>query len=246
MSPSNESHSSRRLAIVEWTARMGAATAEALAVHEGCTVSSARACLLLAERAGLLRRERPLADWPALFTVTRAGLSAIALKGIAPGRVSASNARHSIVCAAVAAALEGAYPDHSVMGERELRREEATRAQPLASASLGLGGTESPLLHRPDLVLWPTQADRTLPVPVEVELTVKAPRRLIAICRAWARCRSVAGVLYLTTPEVRGPLTRAIRAAAAEGAITQLPVESLAGVSCGDRTSRERTIPGRP
>ena len=246
MSTSTESHSSSRLALVEWAARMGAITAEALAVREGCTIASARARLLFVVRAGLLARERPLANWPALFTVTRAGLSAVALRGMPPGRVSAANARHSIVCAAVAAALEDAYPDRRVMGERELRREESEQAQALASASLGLGGTGSPLLHRPDLVLWPTSADRTLPVAVEVELTVKAPRRLIAICRAWARCRSVAGVLYLTTPEVRGPLARAIRAAAAERAITQLPVDSLAGVSCGDPTSRERTIPERP
>jgi hypothetical protein len=222
---------------------VGAVTAEALAVHEDCTVASARSRLLFAERAGLLSRERPLADWPALFTVTRAGLSAIALTGIEPGRVSAANARHSIVCAEVAAALELAYPDHRVMGERELRREEAAREEPLASASLGLGGAGSPLLHRPDLVLWPTPSTRALPVAVEVELTVKSPRRLIEICRAWARCRCVGGVLYLTTPEVCGPLARAIRAAAAEEAITQLPVESLTGVPAGDPRPRERTIP---
>jgi hypothetical protein len=245
MSTSTESHSSRRLAIVEWAARLGAVTAEALAIHEGCTVASARARLLSTERAGLLARERPLADWPALFTVTRAGLAAITMKGITPGRVSAANARHSIVCAAVAATLEGAYPDQRVMGERELRREEAERAEPLASASLGLGGAGSPLLHRPDLVLWPTPPTRSLPVAVEVELTVKAPRRLIAICRAWARCRRVAGVLYLTTPEVTGPLVRAIRGAAAEGAIAMLALESLTGVPGDDPRPRERTIPGR-
>ena len=83
------------------------------------------------------------------------------------------------------------------MGERELRREERERGAPLASAQLGSGPDGGPLLHRPDLVLWPNTSADPLPVAVEVELTVKAPRRLLEICRAWARCRAVAGVLYL-------------------------------------------------
>src|SRR5207237_5477139 len=121
------------------------------------------------------------------------------LDGLQPCRVSPANALHLIACAAVAAGLERCYPDHSVMGERELRRQERARGAPLASARVGSGPAGEQPLHRPDLVLWPAAAGGGLPVAVEVELAVKAPRRLAAICRGWARCREVAGVLYLAT-----------------------------------------------
>jgi hypothetical protein len=232
--------SPERVAIVQWTARIGAVTAEALAEREGCTVASARARLQAAKRARLLSCARPLTDQPALYTVTRAGLSATGLRGFDPCRVSAANARHAIVCAGVAAALERAYPDHRVMGERELRREEREGGARLASASLG-GGPDggAPLLHRPDLVLWPDGPGEPLPVAVEVELTVKAPRRLLEICRAWARCRCVAGVLYLAAPEVRRPLERAIEQAQAGERIAVLALDALAAV-IGPRTPRSR------
>src|SRR5271154_2195119 len=201
---------SDRIAVMRWTARMGAITAEALAAREGTSVASARARLLAAERANLLRRRRPLAGRPALYTITRAGLRACGLDGLDPCCVSASNALHSIACVEVAVALERCYPDHRVLGERELRRDERDRGAPLASARLGGAPGGGSLLHRPDLVLWPERSDDGLPVAVEVELTVKAPRRLAGICRAWTRCRCVAGVLYLATPEVEHALGRAV------------------------------------
>ncbi len=221
--------SPQQLAIVEWTARLGAVTAEALAARESCSVRSARQRLLAAERAGLLTRERPLAAQPAVFTASRAGLRAAGIAGIEPARVSAANAMHSIECAAAAVTLERLYPEYRAMGERALRREEALQAKPLASASLGTAADGGRLLHRPDIVLWPETSARSLPVAVEVELTVKAPRRLAAICRAWARCRCVTGVLYVVSPEVRGPLERAIATAGAEGAIAAIGLEAMNG-----------------
>lgn len=217
-----------RKEIVRWTARMGAVTAEALAHRGDISVPSARARLLAAERAGLLSRHRPLAGEPALYTVTRAGLNACAERGLDPCRVSASNALHSIVCAEAAAALEHCYPDHDVLGERELRRDERELGRPLASAYLGLGPTGAPLLHRPDLVLLPSRSRERLPIAVEVELTVKAPRRLAGICLAWARCRSVAGVLYLVPAEVERALERAIENARARERIALVPIAALA------------------
>ncbi len=220
--------SPERVAIVEWTARMGAITVEALAARQGIAVASARAHLGVLERARWLSRVRPLAEQPALYTATRAGLRISALRGFDPCRVSASNAHHLIVCARVAALLECRYPDHLVLGERELRLDERERGVPLASARLGVTPDGGPLLHRPDLVLWPRDFDGGLPVAVEVELTVKAPRRLADICQAWARCRCVAGVLYLASPEVLRPLHRAVDHAHAGGAIVVLPLELLA------------------
>jgi hypothetical protein len=208
---------------------MGAITDEALADRLDVTVNSARGQLQVLQRAGWLSRKRPLAEQPALHTATRSGLRVAALQGLDPCRVSASNANHLIVCAWVAAALERCYPDHAVLGERELRRDERERGVPLASARLGIAPDGGPLLHRPDLVLWPegSEDEGGLPVAVEVELTVKAPRRLADICRAWARCRCVAGVLYLAPPEVRRALDRAIDQAQAGERIAVVGLDAV-------------------
>ncbi len=220
--------SPERASILRWTARMGAVTAEALAGRDASSVSSARSRLLAAARAGLLTRQRPLAGQPSLYTVTRAGLRACGLRGLDPCRVTVSNAMHLIVCAKVAAALESCYPDHRVLGERELRAEERERGVTLASSSIGTASRGRALLHRPDLVLWPGVCDGGLPVAVEVELTIKAPRRLTDICLAWARCRCVAGVMYLAAPEVEPALARAIARAWAGERIVVVPLDALA------------------
>jgi hypothetical protein len=246
-----------RKAIMQWTARMGAVTDEALADRLDVTVASARGRLQVLQKAGWLSRKRPLAGQPALYTATRAGLRVAALQGLDPCRVSASNANHLIVCARVAAALERCYPDHLVLGERELRRDERERGVPLASARLGIAPDGGPLLHRPDLVLWPEEPESEdgreglqeggrkdsredgqqggsesgregrLPIAIEVELTVKAPQRLAEICRAWARCRCVAGVLYLAPPEVQRALHRAVDQARAGERIAILSFDAL-------------------
>lgn len=235
--------SPERLAILRWTVRLGVVTAEALAQHEGWTVASARARLHAAERAGLLSRTRPLANRPALFAATRSGVCASGMTGFEPCRVSVANAPHAIVCAEVVAALEHAYPDHRVMGERELRRDERDLGVALASARLGSGPDGAALLHRPDLVLWPAHARRSLPVAVEVELTVKAPRRLTEICRAWARCRCVAGTLYLAAEEVERPLALAIDRAQAGERIVVVALDALLGAPVPQPTPRGRTVP---
>lgn len=232
-----------QLAILRWALRLGAVTAEALAQHEGRTIASARARLLAAEGAGLMSRRRILAQAPALYTLTRAGVRASGIRGFEPCRLSVSNAPHAIACAEVAAALERAYPDHLVMGERELRREERDTGAQLASACLGVGPDGAPLLHRPDLVLWPETAAESLPVAVEVELTVKAPRRLLEICRAWARCRCVAGTLYLAAPEVRRPLARAIEGAQAGARIVAVALDALIGPDETAQAPAASTVP---
>jgi hypothetical protein len=227
-----------REAIIRWTARMGAVTAEALAYRHDISVASARARLLGAVRVRLLTRHRPLAGQPALYTITLAGRRAVGLGGIEPCRVSASSALHSIICAQVAAGLERCYPDHQVLGERELRRDERECGRTLASATMGITRAGGPMLHRPDLVLRPTHPADGLPVAVEVELTVKAPRRLAGICTAWARCRCVAGALYLVAPEVQQALRRAVEAAQASERIAVLPLEALPSLRPGEPAGR--------
>ncbi len=213
--------------LVRWTAGLGAVTAGALAHRFDVGLASARARLRAAERAGLLTSSRPLAGRLALYTATRAGLRAIGARGIEPCRVSASNATHLAACAGVAAALARCYPDHRVQGERELRRDEREHGASLASATLGATSGERWQLHRPDLVLWTCEPSEVLPVAVEVELTVKAPRRLLEICRAWARCRQIDGVLYLVAPEVERALRRAVEQARATEKLVILPLAIL-------------------
>jgi hypothetical protein len=242
---SNTATSPEQLALLRWTIRLGAVTADALAVHAGSTLASARARLHGAESKGLVRSQRLLAGRPALFTATRSGLRAAGLHGFEPCRVSVANAPHAIECARVAAALAHAYPDHHVIGERELRRDEREAATPLASALLGRGPDGRPLLHRPDVVLWPQHAgsDERLPVAVEVELTIKAPRRLLEICRAWARCGWVAGTLYLVAPDVERPLARAIAQAHAGGRIATVPLAALTAAEGDEPRAAESTVP---
>ena len=218
------SHPGARLELVRWTASIGAITARSLAYYENTSAASARGRLLAAERAGLLSGSRPLAGQPALFTVTREGLRVSASSGVEPTRVSAASALHAIACADAAALLARAFPDHLLAGERGLRRDEGAHGGALASATLG--GEFGERLHRPDLVLWPRAAG-ALPVAVEVELTVKAPRRLLAICTAWARCRCVSGVLYLVAPGARAPLERAVERAGASAHVALLDLDAL-------------------
>jgi hypothetical protein len=221
------SQTPERTAILQWVARIGAVTDQALAAHTGTTVASSRARLLAAGRAGLLARHRLLVGQPSLYTVTRTGLRASGLRGLDPCRVSSSNARHLIECARVAAALERCYADHRVLGERELRRDERECGRALASARLGEAPGGGALLHRPDLVLRSERSEDALPIAVEVELTIKASRRLLEICRAWARCHCVAGVIYLAPPEVEQALLRAIERAQAEERIAVVPLDAL-------------------
>jgi len=239
----SKTSSPERLAIVRWAGRLGAITAQSLARHDGRTIASARAHLRAAEHVGLLTRKVVLADAPALYAVTRAGLRESGLSGLEPCRISVANAPHAIACAEVAAALGHAYPDHEVMGERELRREERQANAPLASARLGDTPAGAPLLHRPDLVLWPREPQESLPVAIEVELTIKAPRRLLDICRAWARCKCIAGTLYLTAADVRRPLARAIAGAQAGDSVIAVGLEALLDHDEPVRRSSASTVP---
>jgi hypothetical protein len=227
MVAANKNINPDRLALVRWAAGLGAVTAEALADRLGVGLPSARGRLRAAEGAKLLRRHRPLTDAPALYTATRAGMGKAGVAGLDPCTVTASNASHLIECARAAAALQRCYPEHRVQGERELRREERERGCATASAELGAGSRGEAQRHRPDLVLWPEDPEGGRPVAVEVELTVKAPERLAAICTAWARARCVAGVVYLAPPEAERAVRRAIESAGAHDRVVVVPLEAL-------------------
>jgi hypothetical protein len=218
------SRARQRLALLQWTARVGAVTPDALAYLERGSLASARSRLGRLTRERMLVRRRLLVGEPSLYTITRAGLRYAELPWVEPCRVSIAGASHTLAIARAAAALQRCYPDHEVIGERELRRRERVLGRPLASTLLARRGESG--MHRPDLVLVPP-ADEQLPVAVEVELTLKAPRRLVEICRAWSFSRDIAGVVYLAPAGVRRALDRAIASTGAER-IVVLPLDSLA------------------
>ncbi len=214
----------RALEAVRWAAELGAVPPDALAIRWRVGTASARAALRSAERAGLVTETRPLHGRPALYAVTARGLRASDARELGAARVSASNAAHLMAVARVAATLEGRHGDHRVQGERGLRRDERAAGRALASARLGTAPDGGPALHRADLTLWPRDENAGGPVAIEVELTVKAPVRLVAICRAWARCRLVDAVLYYAPPDAARAVRRAIEQARAGDRVVVLPL----------------------
>jgi hypothetical protein len=68
-----------------------------------------------------------------------------------------------------------------------------------------------------------------LPLAVEVELTIKSPQRLVEICRAWARCRTIAGVIYFAPEDVQRALRRAVAKVRAFEQVVIVPLDSLSG-----------------
>jgi hypothetical protein len=227
--------SAQRVALLRWTAQVGAISSDALAHLQSSAPASARAFLgrLACER--LLARRRLLADEPSLYTVTRSALRLADLPPADPSRVNAGNAVHTLACVRAAASLQRCYPAHTIVGERELRRRELSSGRTLASVQLAGGGGRQ--LHRPDLVL--VGPDGRVDAAIEIELTVKAPRRLVEICRAWELSREVAGVVYLAPASVRRALDRAIERAGAER-IVVLPLDSLALLCRSPGAAREK------
>jgi hypothetical protein len=201
---------------------LGAITAEALAAREGvASPASARARLASAHRAGLMKAWRLLQGRPGLYTVTRAGLRAADVKHLEPAHVSPGGAAHAIACCEAAVTLALAFPGYEVLGEpaiRAARREQRPGALRIQHGLMRSEGAD----HRPDLLVVPDDRRDELPLAVEVELTLKSPRRLEAICRGWARDRSVAGVLYFAADSVVAPLGRAIERAGAGDRIVVL------------------------
>jgi hypothetical protein len=227
MRRSHRAPTPEQIELVRWAGSLGAISAPALAHRGGVSMASARARLIAAERRRWLECNRPLAGWPALYTATLAGLRVAGPPNVTPARVSPASAMHFLACAAVAAALERCCPNHVVLGERELRGGERERGWLRASADLSVSARGEPARHRCDLVLAPDSSADGLPVAVEVELTVKAPMRLTAICLAWARCRHFAGAIYVAPADVARAVRRAVERANAQERIAVIELDAL-------------------
>jgi hypothetical protein len=209
--------------LLAWIGRLGAVSPSDVELRFGVTAHAARARLAALRQAGLIAQRRLLHDVPPLQVATRAGLRQAGLAALGSCRVSAASFAHWRACARVAVFLEHRHPGR-VGSDRELRVIERERGARVASADLGVLDSGEPGSHRPDLVVWPTGPE-SLPVAVEVELTTKAPRRLQAICRAWARTREVTGVVYYATAPVEQALRRVVVELRAQEIIWVVPVE---------------------
>ncbi|MEA2372509.1 MAG: hypothetical protein QOH12_2903 [Solirubrobacteraceae bacterium] len=217
-------------AILDWIARIGAAAAAEVSERFDLSPARARARLQAAQRAGTINAVRLLHGQPALYLATTAGLRAAGLTDLPLARVSPGGFLHLREVARTAVALERAYPDLTVVGERELRRWESDSGRPLASPDVGRGPDGLPARHRPDLVLWPAgQVGQPGPeaVAIEVELTAKAPRRLALIVRGWARTRLVGAVVYYATPAATRAVKRAVDDQQAAEIVHLLPIEEI-------------------
>ena len=216
--------------ILEWIGRLGAAGAADVAARFAIAPAVANRRLAAAVRRRSLRRVALLAGEPALYVATRAGLAAVRLDALAPTRVSAAGFAHLQACARVAVALQQRHPRALVAGERELRLAERRAGTAVASVELGAARRARPVLDRPDLVLFGERG----PIAIEVELTTKAPARLREIVRAWARCRLVQCVVYVSPPATARAVARAIDAMRAHDRVALVQLgELLAGEAGG-------------
>jgi DNA-binding MarR family transcriptional regulator len=224
---------------IAWVAALGAITAEALAERDELSTATAREQLDELVGLELLERHSVLVDHPDLYTATIAGRR-VARKhadagsytypeGLRTARVTIKEARHTIACASVAAALERRYPDYRVIGERELHRDERKQKRRLASVDIRRHGETGS--HFPDLAIWPPPIPGEpppLPIAVEVELTMKSKQDLTAICRAWANCRHIeAAVYFAETVKVEEKLLDVIEELKAEDVIVVNPLSEM-------------------
>ena len=200
------------LELVRFVGRYGAVSInhvmEVLGVRRSMAYRRVAACVErgLLERLDLVRAE------PTLLRATRSGLRYAGL-GLEPAIVSSGSVHHWLACVSTALQLAAEAGLDQLVSDRELRLFERIEGKPLASAKVGEHPDGSPALHRPDLAI----IGGGLPIAVEVELTPKAPQRLLRLIRAWRRASWVEEVRYYCAPgAARRAVERAVRSARAE------------------------------
>jgi hypothetical protein len=195
--------------IVGWIARIGAAGAEHVQARFGIGRSQAYARLAALSSDGLLEHKQLLHRIPGLYVASAEGLRWSGQERLGVQRVSAGGFQHAWEVASTAVALSARLPDWRQLSERELCALERDEQRLVASVSFGELPGGRPALHRPDLVLLDGEGSV---LAIEVELSLKAARRLQSIARAYARARHLSHVYYLAT----APAARAVGNAVTE------------------------------
>jgi hypothetical protein len=218
--------------IVGWLGRLGAAGAEHVMAQFGMGRSWAYARLNRLVADGLLEQKSLLYRKPGLYVATTEGLRWCGLQRLGVYRVGPGGFQHAQEAATAAVALHAGMPGWEILSDREIRAVESDTGEPLASVRVGELPGGRPALHHPDLAaIYPEGRA----IAVEVELSVKAPRRLAAICRGYARARHVERVYYLAAPAAARAVGRAVAETRAQDRITVLAlsdIESLIGAEC--------------
>ena len=218
--------------IVSWIGRIGAASAEHVMARFAMRRSWAYARLSTLVRDGLLEQRNLLYRQPGLYVATAEGLRWTFLERLGVFRVGPGGFQHATELAATAVTLHGALPGWELLSDREIRVTESDSGELVASASLGELPGGRAALHRPDLALIDPEGHV---LSVEIELSVKAPRRLQAICRSYARARHVSHVYYLATPPPARAVARAVAETRSEDRITVLALEDVAALAAAER-----------
>jgi hypothetical protein len=198
-------HPSRDHELIAILARFGALAMAQLmaAMRTSRTVTYRR--FARCEAAGLVERIT-VPGVCALLRATREGQRYVGLGALPLALVRPGSALHDLRCADLALALDRESGEGArILSERELLLAERVEGRPLASVPIASHGREG--LHRPDLAIL---ADGGV-IAVELELSLKAPRRLEAIMRAWRRASHVGEVRYFCgSAGVRRAVERAV------------------------------------
>jgi hypothetical protein len=220
--------------VVGWVGRVGAAGAEHVMARFGMGRSWAYARLGRLVADGLLWQRTLLYRQPGLYVASAEGLRWCGLERLGVYRVGPGGFQHAQELATAGVALHQGLSGWEVLSEREIRATESDRGELVASVKMGELPGGRPALHRPDLAVV-SPGGRT--VVVEVELSVKAPRRLAGICRGYARARHIERVYYLAEPAAARAVARAVAETRAQERIVVLAlsdVESLVDAECGE------------
>jgi len=220
-----ETISWRDCEVLEFICRFGVISRESVFIWAG----TGRSVTLDRERrlreAGLIEVHPPIGRSGPLIAVTSRGLRLADRTELGPARVSVWSANHSIVCAQVAAHLERA--GDQILSEREMLAEERELGERCYSAKRS--NTERGW-HRPDLYRFTLEDGEPEEHVIEVELTAKAPERLVKIVEAWEsrklrrigihetyepREESPHWIIYLCAPKVVPFVERAVKKAGA-------------------------------
>jgi hypothetical protein len=198
------------LALVAFVGSCGAVGIRQVMYHFGVGRTAAyrrvAACIKeeLLERVGLLREE------PTLLRATPLGLRYAGLEALGFAAISPGSARHMLRCTGIALILADEQGFERVLSEREMRYIEREARRPIFSAKVGENPDGSPRLHRPDLGI----VEGEHRAAVEIELSVKSPKRLAEIMRGWRRAGWVTEVFYFCeSGGVHRAVSRAIQEA---------------------------------
>jgi hypothetical protein len=205
--------SRRDVEVLEFVARFGVVSRDAVALWAG----TAQTCTLARERrlreAGLIEVRCGVWGEGKLLACTGAGLALCCRGELRPARFSLATARHEAAVSEFAAALESR--GERTLSEREIVARERERGARVLSAELA-----GERFHRADLLRLGAEGEP--PEAIEVELAAKGQARLDELLRAWRWAvaeRRLRRVTYRCPPRIRPVVERAVERTGTETAV---------------------------